>query len=243
MRAVSSDDGTCRVWDARTARNPCVYVPRPLDAITGKGNAPPAYLPSSSNAQRGKQILCCAYNATGTVFVTGSADTSARVWSASYKPNTDNSELPIHEMDILSGHEHDVNYVQFSGCAVASKISTSDSWKEENTLKFRNIRYSHDNIVTCSRDGSAIIWVPRSRRSHFNLSPMLLCKLCFKFPIAISGKSRPLDSCISSKSATTTPASSTSARRSKAEIATYSSGRQYDYLESRQPFCTGSYYG
>jgi len=27
-------------------------------------------------------------------------------------------------------------------------------------------RYSHDNIVTCSRDGSAIIWVPRSRRSH-----------------------------------------------------------------------------
>ncbi|CAJ2629040.1 unnamed protein product [Trifolium pratense] len=163
---TSSDDGTCRVWDARTARNPCVYVPRPLDAITGKGNAPPAYLPSSSNAQRGKHILCCAYNATGTVFVTGSADTSARVWSASYKPNTDNSEQPIHEMDILSGHEHDVNYVQFSGCAVASKISTSDSWKEENTLKFRNIRYSHDNIVTCSRDGSAIIWVPRSRRSH-----------------------------------------------------------------------------
>ncbi|KAK2457064.1 WD40 domain-containing protein [Trifolium repens] len=162
----SSDDGTCRVWDARTARNPCVYVPGPSDAITGKGNAPPAYLPSSSNAQRGKQILCCAYNATGTVFVTGSADTSARVWSASYKPNTDNSEQPIHELDILSGHEHDVNYVQFSGCAVASKIGTSDSWKEENTLKFRNFRYSHDNIVTCSRDGSAIIWVPRSRRSH-----------------------------------------------------------------------------
>jgi hypothetical protein len=32
----SSDDGTCRVWDARTARNPCVYVPGPSDAITGQ---------------------------------------------------------------------------------------------------------------------------------------------------------------------------------------------------------------
>ncbi|KAG5409816.1 hypothetical protein IGI04_006135 [Brassica rapa subsp. trilocularis] len=27
-------------------------------------------------------------------------------------------------------------------------------------------RFCHDNIVTCSRDGSAIIWIPRSRRSH-----------------------------------------------------------------------------
>ncbi|XP_073223301.1 uncharacterized protein [Cicer arietinum] len=161
----SSDDGTCRIWDARNSQNSRIYVPRPSDAITGKGNAPPANLSSSSNAQRGLQILCCAYNANGTVFVTGSSDTFARVWSA-LKPNTDDSELPIHEMDLLSGHENDVNYVQFSGCAVASKIWTSDSWKEENTLKFRNFWYCHDNIVTCSRDGSAIIWVPRSRRSH-----------------------------------------------------------------------------
>lgn len=28
------------------------------------------------------------------------------------------------------------------------------------------LRFTHDNIVTCSRDGSAIIWIPRSRRSH-----------------------------------------------------------------------------
>lgn len=27
-------------------------------------------------------------------------------------------------------------------------------------------RYSHDNIVTCSRDGSAIIWIPKSRKPH-----------------------------------------------------------------------------
>ncbi|XP_058770312.1 uncharacterized protein LOC131643955 isoform X2 [Vicia villosa] len=161
----SSDDGTCRIWDARNSQNPCIYVPRPSDAITGKGNASSANLPSSSNAQPELQILCCAYNANGTVFVTGSSDTFARVWSAP-KPNTDNSELPIHELDLLSGHENDVNYVQFSGCAVSSKTWTSDSWKEENTLKFRNFWYSHDNIVTCSRDGSAIIWIPRSRRSH-----------------------------------------------------------------------------
>jgi len=35
-----------------------------------------------------------------------------QVWSA-LKPSTDDSEQPIHEMDLLSGHENDVNYVQF----------------------------------------------------------------------------------------------------------------------------------
>jgi len=126
-------------------------------------------------------------------------------------------------------------------------------------------RYSHDNIVTCSRDGSAIIWVPRSRRSHVSpfivfyhwtmvyfvlediFSPLYLLHkslgIFVTCPHAISGKSRTLDSCISSKSATTTPASSTSKRGSKEEIATYSSRRQYDCVESRQPLCTGSYYG
>ncbi|XP_057427313.1 uncharacterized protein LOC130720653 isoform X3 [Lotus japonicus] len=161
----SSDDGTCRIWDARNSHNPRIYVPRPSDSVTGKGNAPPANLPSSSNGQHSYQILCCAYNANGTVFVTGSADTFARVWSA-LKPNNSDSEQPVHEIDLLSGHENDVNYVQFSGCSVASKLVTSDSWREENTQKFRNFWYCHDNIVTCSRDGSAIIWVPRSRRSH-----------------------------------------------------------------------------
>lgn len=88
-----------------------------------------------------------------------------QVWSA-LKPNNNDSEQPVHEIDLLSGHENDVNYVQFrlvilvrstlicfifhcllivvvataicSGCSVASKLVTSDSWREENTLKFRN---------------------------------------------------------------------------------------------------------
>ena len=47
--------------------------------FAGKSNAPPANLPSSSNGQQSYQILCCAYNANGTVFVTGSSDTYARV--------------------------------------------------------------------------------------------------------------------------------------------------------------------
>lgn len=33
-------------------------------------------------------------------------------------------------------------------------------------LNLYDIRFCHDNIVTCSRDGSAIIWIPRSRRTH-----------------------------------------------------------------------------
>ncbi|CAL9781950.1 unnamed protein product, partial [Musa acuminata subsp. burmannicoides] len=103
----SSDDGTCRIWDARQSlAKPRIYIPKPPDSLTGKGTDP------SSAGQQTRQILCCAFNANGTVFVTGSSDTYARVWNAC-KSNTDDSEQPNHEMDLLSGHENDVNYVQF----------------------------------------------------------------------------------------------------------------------------------
>ncbi|CAI0626325.1 unnamed protein product [Linum tenue] len=145
----SSDDGTCRIWDSRSsAISPRVYAPRPSDSAAGKNNGP-----SSSTNPPIHQIFCCSFNASGTV------------WNAC-KPNTDDSDQPIHEMDVLAGHENDVNYVQFSGCAVASGFSLTDCSKEENIPKFRNSWFSQDNIVTCSRDGSAIIWIPRSRRYH-----------------------------------------------------------------------------
>ncbi|XP_065863791.1 uncharacterized protein [Euphorbia lathyris] len=156
----SSDDGTCRIWDARNSSfTPRLYISRPSDLVGKNSN------PSSSTVTQSRQIFCCAFNANGTVFVTGSSDNLARVWNAC-KPSTDDSDQPNHEIDVLSGHENDVNYVQFSGCTVASRFSLSDSLKEENVPKFRNSWLSHDNIVTCSRDGSAIIWIPRSRRSH-----------------------------------------------------------------------------
>ncbi|XP_038700956.1 PH-interacting protein-like isoform X2 [Tripterygium wilfordii] len=87
------------------------------------------------------------------------------VWNAC-KPSLEDSDQPMHEIDILSGHENDVNYVQFSGCAATSRFHLIDSSKEDGIPKFRNSWFSHDNVVTCSRDGSAIIWIPRSRRSH-----------------------------------------------------------------------------
>ncbi|CAN7003997.1 unnamed protein product [Brassica oleracea var. botrytis] len=157
----SSDDGTCRIWDARGAQfAPRIYVPRP-PSPDGKNNGP-----SSSNAQQSHQIFSCAFNASGSVFVTGSSDTLARVysvWSASRISN-DDPEQPNHEMDVLAGHENDVNYVQFSGCAAGSKFA--DYSKDDSVPKFKSSWFCHDNIVTCSRDGSAIIWIPRSRRSH-----------------------------------------------------------------------------
>lgn len=45
----------------------------------GKSNGLSNDAPSSSNISLSHQILCCAYNANGTVFVTGSSDTFARV--------------------------------------------------------------------------------------------------------------------------------------------------------------------
>ncbi|GKV31365.1 hypothetical protein SLEP1_g40061 [Rubroshorea leprosula] len=87
------------------------------------------------------------------------------VWNAC-RSNSDDPEKPNHEIDVLSGHENDVNYVQFSGCATASRFSMIDISKEENVPKFRNSWFAFDNIVTCSHDGSAIIWIPRSHKSH-----------------------------------------------------------------------------
>ncbi|KAJ4793331.1 WD40 domain-containing protein [Rhynchospora pubera] len=161
----SSDDGTCRIWDARYSQQSLrVYVPKPPENQTVKIGEP-----STSTAmppvQQTHQILCCAFNANGTVFVTGSSDTFARVWNAC-RFTAEESNEPIYEMDLLSGHENDVNYVQFSGCAVPSRSLLGDIVKEDNLPKFKNSWFTHDNIVTCSRDGSAIIWVPRSRRSH-----------------------------------------------------------------------------
>ncbi|XP_009384423.2 uncharacterized protein LOC103971976 isoform X2 [Musa acuminata AAA Group] len=157
----SSDDGTCRIWDARqSSAKPHIYIPKPPDTLAGKITDP-----TPSVGQQTHQILCCAFNANGTVFVTGSSDTFARVWNAC-KINTDDSEQQNYEMDLLYGHENDVNYVQFSGCAVGSRSSIGDSSKEDNLPKFKNSWFTHDNLVTCSRDGSAIIWIPRSRRSH-----------------------------------------------------------------------------
>ncbi|XVE73427.1 hypothetical protein DITRI_Ditri11bG0117100 [Diplodiscus trichospermus] len=162
----SSDDGTCRIWDARYSHySPRIYLPKPSEAATGRSNFPSNNGPSSSNIPQTHQILCCAFNVNGTVFVTGSSDTFARVWSAC-KTITDDSQQPVHELDVLAGHENDVNYVQFSGCAVPSRSSMSDIIKEDNVPKFKNSWFCQDNIVTCSRDGSAIIWIPRSRRSH-----------------------------------------------------------------------------
>ncbi|PWZ09307.1 Bromodomain and WD repeat-containing protein 1 [Zea mays] len=127
----SSDDGTCRIWDARYSQQPPrLYTPKPPDVAPGKsGDA------SSSAAQvqpTNHQILCCAFNANGTVFVTGSSDTYARVCFFF---------LPSH-----------VNFYCNFG-------------KLPFVIKKVHFRFTH-NIVTCSRDGSAIIWVPRSRRSH-----------------------------------------------------------------------------
>lgn len=40
-------------------------------------------------------------------------------------------------------------------------------------------RFCHDNIVTCSRDGSAIIWIPRSRRSHVSSLNKITIESCY----------------------------------------------------------------
>ncbi|KAJ7532308.1 hypothetical protein O6H91_14G082300 [Diphasiastrum complanatum] len=156
----SSEDGTCRIWDARDSSvNSRVYMPKP------DMNPTAAKPPASQPIQAGNQILCCAFNADGSIFVTGSFDKLARVWDAC-KWADELTGRPNYELDILRGHENVVNYVQFSGCSAPSKPFPADANKEECSPRFKNSWFAHDSIVTCSRDGSAIIWTPRPRRHH-----------------------------------------------------------------------------
>jgi hypothetical protein len=72
---------------------------------------------------------------------------SFQVWSAC-KSGSEEHDQPNHEMDVLSGHENDVNYVQFSGCVVSRSFSidSSHTTKEENNLK---LRYSGSVFFFC----------------------------------------------------------------------------------------------
>ncbi|XP_075652417.1 uncharacterized protein LOC142622770 isoform X4 [Castanea sativa] len=78
----------------------------------GKSNGLSSNRPSSSNGPQSHQILCCAYNANRTVFVTVRSDTFARVWS-DFKCTQEDLDQPVPELDLLSSHENDVNYLQF----------------------------------------------------------------------------------------------------------------------------------
>jgi WD40 repeat protein len=73
----TSDDGTCRIWDALdSSRKSRVYMPSPKEPPTNvKGpGVPPPPAPPIIN-----QVICCAFNADGSIFVTGSSDKIARV--------------------------------------------------------------------------------------------------------------------------------------------------------------------
>ncbi|CAM6040557.1 unnamed protein product [Sphagnum compactum] len=155
----TSDDGTCRIWNAKNSSlNSRVYMPNPKDApATSRAVGAPTPVGPPNN-----QVLCGAFNADGTIFVTGSSDKMARVWDAR-KWNDDVTGRPNYELDTLKGHENDVNYVQFSGCAAPSRPWVGDSKEDHH---FKNSWSAHDSIVTCSRDGSAIIWTPRTRKYH-----------------------------------------------------------------------------
>lgn len=60
-----------------------------------------------------------------------------QVWNAT-KWNDELTLRPNYELDTLVGHEHDVNYVQFSGCAAPTRPLLADSAKEDSQTKFKN---------------------------------------------------------------------------------------------------------
>jgi PH-interacting protein len=53
-----------------------------------------------------------------------------------------------------------------SGCAAPARPLVSDVVKKDYPSQFKNSWFGHASIVTCSRDGSAIIWTPRPRKYH-----------------------------------------------------------------------------
>eukprot|EP00850_Spirogloea_muscicola_P004989 SM000022S07203 [mRNA] locus=s22:504694:512564:+ [translate_table: standard] len=160
----ASDDGTCLLWKATDATlPPRVYKPsspspEPLSGRTAQVAGLRNVVDPHGQSQSPQQILCCAFNSDGSIFVTGSNDHVARVWDANSRSAT--SQSINTEIAILRGHEKEVNYVQFSGCASRHAVALSSSESHCSS------RTAADNIVTCSRDGTAIIWMPRARPKH-----------------------------------------------------------------------------
>lgn len=158
----SSDDGMCRMWDARdSAVQPHIYMPAPKDIRPVTTKRPRKASLQAPNSTRAIRILCCAFNADGTIFVAGSSDNLARVWSATNCKFTGAiTQRPTYELDILQGHKKHVHFVQFSGCGASRRPLVSNSPKEGYLTGFKNTSSAHDTIVTFSRDTSAIIWIP-----------------------------------------------------------------------------------
>eukprot|EP00897_Mesotaenium_endlicherianum_P009972 jgi/Mesen1/9002/ME000056S08408 len=123
----SSEDGTCRIWDARdSSLNSRVYMPSLVQGQPVPRSQLPVQ-PGNLPGEAPSQILCCAFNADGTIFVTGSADKLARVWDAR-KWQDDITGRPNFELDVLRGHENDVNYVQFRAPALGRRAGRLAGW-------------------------------------------------------------------------------------------------------------------
>jgi PH-interacting protein len=82
-----------------------------------------------------------------------------QVWPAPEYPNL-GVQPPVSELYTLAGHENHVNYVQFSGC---STLAVPENLSGPLSFAGRRLRVAPlaAYIVSCSRDGSAIIWMPK----------------------------------------------------------------------------------
>ncbi|RDX70648.1 Bromodomain and WD repeat-containing protein 1, partial [Mucuna pruriens] len=112
-----------------------------------------AYCLASCRGHDG-DITDLAVSSNNALVASSSNDCVIRVWRLP-------DGLPI---SVLRGHTGAVTAIAFSPRlnAVYQLLSSSD----DGSCRIWDARLNHDNIVTCSRDGSAIIWIPKSRRSH-----------------------------------------------------------------------------
>ncbi|GMP94446.1 hypothetical protein CsSME_00043905 [Camellia sinensis var. sinensis] len=77
----------------------------------------------------------------------------------------------VFTYDVVGSHERVGYSSQGSGSTLTCPVAVlwlQDLHRLIPSLKqkFKNSWFNHDNIVSCSCDGSAIIWVPRSHKSH-----------------------------------------------------------------------------
>lgn len=92
-------------------------------------------------------------------------------------------DRPLFEEETLQGHENEVNYVQFwcvffqdfflcqllcqcslSLCSdVPSMVQSGYSVREENRVETTK-GSAHYSLVTCSTDGTAIVWRPKLKK-------------------------------------------------------------------------------